>query len=240
MKSKIALSPIIILSLILFSGTVLLSCDEGIQGSGNSVKEIREVKPFSKIIVSGAFKVILTQSNVEKLEIEGDDNLIRYVETNVFGNTLEIGTRERINNYSKLIARISFKDLSSIELSGACELENIDTLRLQELAIEGSGASEYDLKLILDKLTLDLSGASEIDLVGSAKKMIADLSGASNLTSDDFEVETANLDISGAGSARVFVTVELNAGVSGAASVRYKGSPKLYTDISGAGSVSPL
>lgn len=240
MNAKIKSGTILTIGLLLLFCFFMISCDEAIPGSGKSIKETRNVNSFSRIVVSGAIKIVLTQASTEKVVIEADDNLMKYITTNVIGNTLEIDMKERVNSLSTIIAYISFKDLTYLDLSGACELTNNDTLVLQELSIDGSGASEFDLKMKLEKLNLDLSGASEIDLAGSAKTLIADLSGASDLSSDDFKVETASIDISGAGSARVYVTTELNASVSGAASVRYKGEPKLLTDISGAGSISPL
>jgi len=219
---------------------LLSGCDEGIPGNGNTIKEERDVKDFSEIRVGDAFKVILTQGSEEKLVIEADDNLMKYITARVSGSTLVIDTRERIEHSSMLVAHITFKDLKYMDLSGACELINRDTISLQELRIEGSGASQLDMTMNLEKLILDLSGASEIDLAGSASNFDANLSGAADLTADDFMAENVRIDISGAGTARVYATVELDARVSGAASVRYKGNPKVTQDVSGAGSVSPL
>lgn len=210
----------------------------GVDGNGNVKMETRDVSAFDEIRVGGAFNVILTQGDSETLKIEADENLLPLIETKVKGNTLVISTRENIRDSKKLNLYITFKDIELLDVSGACEVTNEGVLNFSNIRLEGSGASEISLQMNADKLRCHYSGASEIELAGKAKECIAELSGASEFKAYDFVVEDLEMNISGAGEAKVNATVSLKVEVSGAGSVRYMGNPSIDQRVSGAGSVS--
>lgn len=210
----------------------------GIKGNGNVVKQERSVSSFSGIDVGGAFKVFLTQGDKESVVVEADENLLDVIEISVRGNTLKISTNEDINNSKALNVYITFKNLDHLDVSGACELSSENKIKLGDLELECSGASDITLKMSADAVEADCSGASSIDLYGSAEALVLDVSGASHLDASDLEVKVCDADVSGASSAKVAVTSELSAEVSGAGSLKYTGDPVLKsTDVSGAGSL---
>jgi len=230
----------IVFILLLLAGTGFMgTCIDiqGIKGDGDVVKEKRDVSGFMSLEVSGAFEVFLYQGKTESLTVEADKNLMDIIKTEVKGDKLRIYTDENIKSYTKMNIYLTFEELEMIDISGAVEVSSEDLLIFDELSLEGSGASELDLKMEVASLNADFSGASEINLSGMAKTAIFDLSGASEIDAVDFEVKHCELDVSGASDARLFVTDNLEVNVSGAASVRYKGSPQLSSDISGAGSL---
>ncbi len=228
---------------LLMISTVSAGCIdflEGARGDGNVVKEERAVKSFDGIDVSGAFEVILTQGDREKLVVEADENLLEIIITEVVNGTLKIYTKKDIRKAKTLNIYLTFKDLKSIDISGAVEIKGENRFNLDKLFIEGSGASEIDLSIKAKLLKVDFSGASEIELSGYCKEVELEVSGASELNAENLEVEILRMDVSGASEATVFVTQELHIDASGASSVRYKGDPKIYQDSSGASSVRSL
>ncbi len=208
-----------------------------IRGNGNVKKETRTVSSFDAIDVSSAFDIYLTQGNNESLEIEADDNLLDVIITEVRGGVLKIYVKENIRNSKTMKAYISFKMLSSIELSGACDLIGQNNFKFDNLDIEVSGASDIEMNMTAAKVYLDLSGASDIEFAGSANTMVIDASGATDLHALDFEVKECSIDASGASTIRVFVTEDLSVDASGASTVRYKGKPGIQMDVSGASSI---
>jgi len=210
---------------------------DGVDGNGKVVKETRSVSGFDRFDAGGAFNIFLTQGSIESLIIEADENLIPLIITEVRGGKLYIETKENIRHSKTLNLYLTFKELKKMDISGACEITSADNLTFENLEIEGSGASEIDLKLTAVKLSCDFSGASEIDLAGSADECSMDMSGASELDAFGFVVKNYEIDLSGAGEANIHVTGSLKAEVSGAASIRYEGNPKVDSRISGAGSV---
>jgi hypothetical protein len=82
-----------------------------------------------------------------------------------------------------------------------------------------------------------LSGAGSINAEGVADEVKLTISGFGSFDAAKLTSMTADVHISGAGSATLGVKDELTATVSGAGSVNYIGSPKVVKHISGAGSV---
>lgn len=235
------LSLALTLSIVLVLNTGCSYAFQGIKGNGNVVKQERDVSSFTGIDVGGAFHVYLTQGDKEGVIVEADENLLDVIETEVRGSTLRIKTTEDIRDSKALNIYITFKDLKELDVSGACHLESEDKLKLSDLDIDCSGASDVDLKLSGSNMNLDCSGASNIDLYGSAESIVMDISGASNLDASDFEVKNCDAEVSGASHGKVFVTGELSAEVSGAGSLKYKGDAVIRNhDVSGAGSLKKM
>ena len=229
-----------LVAFLMLAGTTLMGgcIPDGITGDGDVVKEDRKVSGFTSLEVSGAFSVYLTQGNSEALTVEADENLMQYIKTEVHGDRLEIYVEDKnIKKFSEMNIYLTFEELEMIDISGAVSLQSENSLKFNDLSLEGSGASELKLDMEVGMLDADFSGASEIDLTGKAKAARFDFSGASELDAYDFVIEACELDVSGAAEARIHVTGSLEVDASGAASVKYKGSPSVSTDVSGAGSV---
>ncbi len=232
--TMVALS--LMLGLVTLASSACMFMD-GVDGNGNVKKETRDVSSFDAIKIAGAFEVYLSQGSSEGLVVEADENLLDLIQSEVRGGTLVIDTKENIRDSKELNLYITFKDIEKMDISGAVELKSEEKLKFDELRIDGSGASEITLELEANKLECDFSGASEIELSGSAKYCSIDNSGASELDAYDFVVGEYDIEISGAGDAKIHCTDVLKARISGAASIRYQGDPKVDSRVSGAGSI---
>lgn len=209
-----------------------------VTGNGKVIKETRQVSNFSSIDVGGAFEIELVKSNEEKIVIETDENIMPFIKIDVSGGELEIDNTEDINNPTELKLTIYYKSLKGLDISGAATLFSSDVLIAANLEMDCSGASEITLKLKVGNLEADFSGASKIELEGIAKSVEMDLSGASVLRAFGLEINTLELEASGAAVVKVLVLDTFSLNASGASSVRYKGSPSIdLKDISGASSV---
>lgn len=239
MMSKFKILGLSLLTMLFLQTTLAATPGFGwIKGSGNVIKETRNVSGFSGIDVGGAFEVILIKANKEKVVLEIDDNLMPYVTTKVFGGILEIDNKKNFRNPKELKVTIYYKSIDEIDLSGAASLFSEDVLKTESLEIDASGASYIELKLDIDYLEADFSGASKADFSGRAKSVEVETSGATVFRAVDLETESCEIDASGASVARIWVTKELSLEASGASSVRYKGSPNIdIISVSGAASV---
>lgn len=216
------------------------SCVNSIDGNGNVVNETRDVDSFNKINLSGGYEVILNQGDEESLEIEIDENLLEYIESEVKNNTLYISSTASFGRTETLKLYITVVNLKDLDVSGAIELTNKGTFKGEKLEIDVSGAADINLDLEVEELSMDMSGASETTLKGSADDFEIELSGAGELDAEKFKTQHTSVDISGAGEATVFAKETLDVEVSGAGSIKYKGNPKISKDISGAGSIKEL
>lgn len=190
-----------------------------VKGSGQPAVATRDVFDFKGVEVGGVFKVEVTAQADYAIVIEGDDNLLEFVKTEVRGQTLQIKTTRKIKPTSPIRVRISAPNISSLEVSGASELtaNNIKT----------------------DVLTVDSSGASKVYINGEAAKLNADVSGATKIDAEKLTVAEANVDASGASKVTLNVTGTLNSEASGASKILYTGNPvSVKKNTSGASSVA--
>lgn len=206
-------------------------------------KQDRPTGSFTGIEISSAIKVVLTQGNTEKLTLEGDDDILQRVITETRGNKLIIKLKEGTYNKSsqEVTAYLTFKTLSSIELSGAVNLNGTNEMNFNDLEFECSGATKINLHLNASKLDCDFSGASNLSLEGSVQLLNIDISGASKLNAEDLVVKNCNIDCSGASYIAIHVTDKLRAEGSGASKISYKGNPSIVeSDMSGASKMSKM
>ena len=227
---------LLVIVVLLLSGCVITAA----RGSGNVVTEVREVSGFDGVALSGIGKVIITQGDEESLTIETDDNLMRYIESEVRNGTLELAIAEdTIPVPSRSITyRVSVIDLTALDSSGVGSFE-VDALSTDRLKITLSGAGDIGLdSLNAANLEIKASGAGNIKVAGAVDTQELDLSGVGGYTAYDLESRTAAVRISGAGNAVVWVLDTLDVEISGAGNVVYYGNPTVTQDISGAGRVA--
>lgn len=204
-------------------------------------REDRTISGFTRLEVSGGFEVMLTQGNDESVTIEADENIIDNIKTRVTGNTLEVYTKGIIRNYRTMRVYITFKQLESIELSGAVKVIADQSLQFDRLDLDISGACSLEFDMEADRLNLDLSGASKLRLNGYVNYLDADCSGSSKLMLAGLKTKKVSFDSSGASTAEFWVTESLDVESSGASNVRYKGNPaRVNVENSGASSVKKM
>ncbi len=100
------------LLLIVFLSSLLVYCKlSGIKGDGNLTEEEREIENFTKIDVSGNFDVEIYAGEKLSLKINADQNLLKYIKTQVKRNTLYIYSKENIRPREDLEVIVSVPQL---------------------------------------------------------------------------------------------------------------------------------
>jgi hypothetical protein len=190
-----------------------------VTGSGTMKLEKRTVPAFSTVHVSGAFEVEIVAQQEQSLEVEGDDNLLPLITTEVRDGVLDIGTEKGFSTKHKLRVRISVPNLDGVNTSGASDIV-ASNVKNDEFTIEASGAGTLQVSGEVTKLGVNISGAGEVD-------------------AKDLHAQNVSITSSGAARADVYASEELHASVSGAGNINYYGNPKtIEEDRSGAGTIS--
>jgi hypothetical protein len=223
---------------------VLTSCTIGpqeiITGSGNVIEENRNLSGFTGIELGGVGMLVLTQDGTESVVIEGEDNILARIRTDVSGNTLRIRGEDNVgfNPTKDLIYRINVSEIERVVMSGAGSVQAGD-VRAESLTLESSGAGNVNIeKLTAEELKVTMSGVGNVMIGGSATRQEVTLSGMGSYQAPNLDTMEASINISGAGAASVRVSDRLNVEISGAGSVNYTGDPQVEEKISGAGSVN--
>jgi len=240
MKKAIIIAAIVVAVAVISTVLILEGWPGGLVGSGNLETETYAFTDFNKVEISSAFEFEIEQSSSYSIEITVDDNIMEYVRVSQDGQTLKIGLRPAIWVGSvTLKASVTMPELSGLDISGASRGTISDFSSTEDLDIMVSGASTVTGDITAGDVEFDISGASTVQLEGSANDMVADVSGASSFHLDDFTVNNADVDFSGASSGTVNLSRRLNADLSGASRLWYIGEPIMGNiDTSGASTIS--
>lgn len=194
---------------------------DGVRGSGHVASESRRVSGFSRIDTEGAFDVRVKVGPETSLQIKGDDNLIKLVESTVQNGTLHLSTREKISPKKDMVVTITTPRLEAFNLKGAGDVD-IDGVRE-------------------DKFELDLRGAGDMRISGTTRDLDISLKGAGDMNLFGLRAENVRATLKGAGDINVYATRYLKADVMGAGDLRYKGHPeKVDKSTSGIGDIEEM
>jgi Putative auto-transporter adhesin, head GIN domain len=232
---------LLLATLVVAIVTASVSCaTERVRGSGNVVARDIAVPSFSRLEVGSAFQVTVSLGGQPSLTLRVDDNLDRHVDAGVDGDTLHIRLRRGTSvSGATLQAAVTAPSLAQIQGSGSSRIRLQDQLTGDDLRVGLSGASRLDGAVELRSMTADLSGASNVTLSGRAGSVSANASGASHLALEQLQVDSLEVNLSGASNAEVSVRRTISATLSGASSLRYKGSPTFTRqEISGGSSIT--
>src|SRR3954463_10867895 len=103
---------------ILFLSFALLMLNgckfDRVAGSGTMKLDKRSVPAFTSVDISGAYEVEIVVQKEQSIEIEGDDNLLALIKTEVKNGVLEINNEKSVSTKNKLRVRISVQKLDGI------------------------------------------------------------------------------------------------------------------------------
>ena len=234
-------SSFLLLALPFFLGACQGLGGKRVHGDGNVQSDDRSISAFKTLNLRLNADVFISTGDHAAVKLEGDDNLLKFIDVEQSGDEVTIREREGFNLIPSgdLKVYVTTPTLDRIEASGACNIESQDTITSNDgLDMRLSGAGNIKMDVDAPHVSAKLSGAGNITLKGQTKDVRLDLSGAGNAQCYDLLAENTDVTISGFGSAEVYASVKLSASVSGAGNVDYKGNATdVEQHVSGAGGV---
>ncbi|GEO08216.1 head GIN domain-containing protein [Segetibacter aerophilus] len=217
-----------------------INMGERVKGSGNIKSENRQVGEARKIKVMGDMDVYIEQGPTS-LKIEGDDNILQYIETVMDDNWLEIKTRDNINisTNEPIKVYVTTPEITDLNVSGSGNIKSnskFSTDNNTSFSISGSG--DITANINAPKVETHISGSGNLHIAGETKDVEIHISGSGNYDGGDLKAENAEVSIAGSGDANLFVDNRLKASVAGSGNVKYKGNATVDSHIAGSGSVN--
>lgn len=206
----------------------------------NTNKDIRtyNIKPFSKIYLEGAYKVILEQGLVSGLRIETKESNFDYIDVVSNPESLSLKVTKKRFNFDELILYITFKELDKIVLEGGILLETKGYVEFKNISLHIAGGANINMNLKANNLFLVGEGGVKIELDGVCNELTARISGAGHLDAIGLKTKKTDFKIEGVGGGSVYATEFLYATIRGVGKIRYKGEPQVFKKIEGVGVVS--
>ncbi|MGB5460002.1 MAG: head GIN domain-containing protein [Eudoraea sp.] len=217
-----------------------------IKGNGNIATVERSTEEYDAIAVAGWFDVILVDGQEGKLSIEGDENLLEYIKTEVKEGKLVIKVKKGFNlqpsSWKKdggIYVTVPVESVSEVSLSGSGDIVGKKTISASEFSTNMSGSGDITLDVDSKTVTASMSGSGDINLSGTAEVFNVQISGSGDIKAYDLMADTVDASISGSADIQVTANKMLKARVSGSGDIHYRGDATIIdSKSSGSGNIS--
>jgi hypothetical protein len=214
-----------------------------IKGNGNMTKITRTTSDYDAINCAGSLDYILVAGNEGNITIEGEENLLEYIITEVKDGNLIVKTKNNFylkTSYNKTIKiTIPFKDIDEVSLAGSGDLWNEDKITANKLEVSLAGSGDIVLDVEATSVDGSLSGSGDMTLKGSTNDLEVSLAGSGDVHGFGLQANNTDVSVAGSGDIKIVSNKSLKARVSGSGDIQYKGNPtKEDTKVSGSGSIS--
>jgi hypothetical protein len=237
------LKSIMVFALVLSTSVSCAQWGKGkkIKGNGNVTTITRSTASYDGIKASGFMNINLVKGAEGKITLEGESNLLDYIETHIKNDYLIIKVKDGFNLKTSrtLSITVPYEDIELVALSGSGDVNNSGTISSNMLEISLAGSGDMNLNIESQSLESNISGSGDIRLSGSTTVLNVKVAGSGDFDGRKLNSSDVDVSVAGSGNASVVCNGNLKARVSGSGNIKYKGSPKTKdTKVSGSGSIS--
>ena len=193
-----------------------------INGEGPLIKKELKVDDFNKLGLAVGGRIYLSKGNTQKVEVEGQENIINNIETDVDNGKWSIEFDQKVRDYKQLTFYITVPEITGLSIAGSGKITTNDT---------------FDKT---SKMDMSIAGAGTIEFNGSTSELKVSIAGSGTVKAEDLKAENCKVSIAGSGDSYVHVDGQLKVSIAGSGDVRYKGSPSVKSSIAGSGNISSL
>jgi hypothetical protein len=211
-------------------------------GIAQTYSEPRNVDAFKAVVTGGSQDLYVKQGSTQSVRIEGDEDDVKDIETEVRNGILYIKFKDRWHrSHDRVTVYVTMKEINGLKLAGSGNIIGETPINTDELELGISGSGNIKLDVTAKEINSGISGSGNIRLSGTTTDHNFKISGSGDVNTLDLKAENCAIQISGAGDAKVYVSKKLDVKVSGSGSIRYAGDPdKVNTNVSGSGSVQKI
>ncbi len=200
-----------------------------VDGNSYVIREERQIKYFNGINVSAGIDVIITHGNEEYIKIEADENLLKYLITEVRGSTLKIFWKPNISigKYKKVVVYITCSNLYNIKASSGSNIFSKDTLEAPKINISTSSSAYVDIIVKTEKIVCKASNSANVNLKGNTKIFKALCCSSANIKAS--HLKAYNVDVKASNGADIITRVieNINALATSGGDITFYGNPKI-------------
>jgi hypothetical protein len=175
---------IFLIPAIMLSSCTYSQLFDSVKGTGMSIDRNFNVSDFKGIDVSGGFDITRIQGNTESLTLTAQKNLFDHFTVEVDNGTLKVYTRNNLMATQPMKARITFKSISDLKVSGGGDVTSETPVNVEALDVYVSGGGDFSSVINSEELKCHISGGGDAEIGGKTKTYYLDISGGGNLKSD--------------------------------------------------------
>lgn len=215
-----------------------------VSGSGKASTATRSVPEFTRLSIESSVDAVVKIGTPQSVVVEGDDNLLANVRTEVRNGTLVIDTDKSFSTKIGLKVQITVAKLEGLAIDGSGDV-SVDGLggNAFEVGIDGSGdvgvrGTVGDLKLRINgsgdvsigdlaakTATVSVSGSGDVRLRGAVDTLTVRINGSGDVNCADLKAKRAEVDTNGSGDTQIFASEAVHAEINGSGDVFCAGNP---------------
>lgn len=216
---------------------------EKVEGNGRLEKQTRQAGQYTAVHSAGPWNVVISYGEPGAIQIEGDENLLPYIETKVEDGKLMIRTTKHVNlrSKNKITIHLSLTKLTGLALSGSGDLTGNGKFHNDGNAyfrVSGSGTMTFRFDRV-GTAEVSVSGSGDVRLTGATSAVTARISGSGNADCSELQCGNATAHVSGSGNIKVNASKMLDATVSGSGNISNRGgAADIRKHVSGSGRIT--
>ncbi|WP_442589014.1 head GIN domain-containing protein [Pedobacter sp. AW31-3R] len=237
-----------LLLLVLMSMYHIASAKEPVRtGNASLLQEEKPTGSFKGIAGGGPINIKVTLGNKEAIRLEGDqdaiDDLVTEVEKGVLiirPSTRKWNDWSRRHKNARVTAYITAKKLTSLTMSGSGSLTVENTISTAELVATLSGSGNIKAAANCKSFVGVISGSGSLNVQGQANESNLTISGSGNFAGKSFSVDHLSAQISGSASIYIRAQKSIEAVISGSGNILYTGDATITKTIIGSGRIKKV
>lgn len=209
----------------------------GKAGNGQIVQESRNVnEDFTVISASQGIDVFVTQGPEFKISVEGDENIIDLIGTEIKDGRLKVHAIKNIGRATKTV-HVSLPMVESLESTSGANLIVRNVIETDRLELRATSGSDLRVEVVANEVSAKSSSGADLKVSGRAETLYADASSGSDIEARELEVKTCHAEASSGADISVTVSDSLIADAGSGGDISYSGDPSVETKKSASGSV---
>ena len=228
MKKKAFLTSLILTITVAVNAQNWFGGSTKIKGNGTVITETRTTADYDGVSVGGSFDVILVKGKEGEIRIEGEENIIPYMETEISGDVLKIQYKKNTNisTTQKLTITVPYDDIESVALGGSGTISSTSLIEADNFKVSLGGSGNITLKVAADNVKASIGGSGNVNLEGDSNELTCSIAGSGNISAYGLEVNEVYANVAGSGNIKTTVKSKIKAKLVGSGNIYYKGNPK--------------
>lgn len=232
---------IILIAIFLVASTI--QAQNKIKGNGKITSITRTTSDYDAVNFTGSFDYVLVSGTEGKIKIEGEENLLPYIISEVKNGTLHIKIENRISlqpSKNKTIKiTVPFQDINAVSLTGSGDVWTENTISTSHFNASITGSGDVKLEVEATSVAANVTGSGDLTLIGNTNTLKASVTGSGDFKGHNMNANDVDTSVAGSGEIKVVCKGHLKARVTGSGDIKYSGKPKTTdSKVAGSGSIA--
>lgn len=211
-----------------------------VRGNGNMKTEVRNTSDYDAVSSAGNFDVKLVPGKEGKITLNGEENLMKYVITEVKNGKLSIKVKKNTNIRitKKFVITVPYKDIEKVALAGSGDISNSGTIKSEDFKVALAGSGDIRLTLSTSNVKTSIAGSGNVNLSGKSDHLACSIAGSGDVNAYGLSTKSTSVSVAGSGNVKTTVSESIKARVAGSGTIYYKGNPdKIDSKSNGSGRI---